>query len=249
MIRLHLTVEGDTEDQFVTSSLQGHLAARQVYADSRLVFSGKKKGKTYRGGMFAAYEKIKNDILRWMKEDKNTEARFTTMFDLYALPADFPGYREAEKLSDPYQKVSKLEEALSLDFGDPRFIPYIQLHEFEALILSEPDKCAVFFIEYSRKLSKLIELTSKYYSPELIDEGQQTAPSKRIIQVIPEYEGSKSSAGPIIARHIGLDTIRSKCPHFDRWLKKLEILPQIDLYGKPSNIIAPSSEIGSSPMQ
>ena len=60
------------------------------------------------------------------------------MFDLYALPADFPGYAEARREVDPYGKVRILEDALGNDIADRRFIPYIQLHEFEALILADP---------------------------------------------------------------------------------------------------------------
>ena len=58
-------------------------------------------------------------------------------------------------------------------------------------------------------------------SPELIDDGSQTSPSKRIVAEIPEYDGMKVSAGPIVAERIGLPTLRAKCKHFNAWLDQI----------------------------
>ena len=102
-----------------------------------LLSRDKRKAREYRGGLLG-YERAKKDIRAWLKEDKHTECRFTTMFDLYALPDDFPGYAEAMSTSDPYDRVGILEQKMAEDIGDSRFIPYIQLHEFEALILADP---------------------------------------------------------------------------------------------------------------
>ncbi|HEY4722728.1 MAG TPA: DUF4276 family protein, partial [Anaerolineae bacterium] len=100
----------------------------------------------------------------------------------------------------------------------------LQLFEFEALILSDPARFEVRFVEHAVGIRGLIEECSPYSSPELINDGEATAPSKRIIARIPDYEGSKRSAGPLIAGKIGLPTIRQKCPHFNAWLAKLESL-------------------------
>ena len=61
-------------------------------------------------------------------------------------------------------------------------------------------------------------------SPELIDDGPQTAPSKRIAAEFPDYEDAKTRVGPQAAARIGLTQIRSQCPHFDAWLERLEKL-------------------------
>jgi hypothetical protein len=58
----------------------------------------------------------------------------------------------------------------------------------------------------------------------LINDGPNTAPSKRIASQIPDYEDAKAAVGPEIAELIRLDTIRSKCPHFHAWLSRLESL-------------------------
>jgi len=69
-----------------------------------------------------------------------------------------------------------------------------------------------------------VQLCEKYDTPEKINDGNETAPSKRIIKEFPEYAPAKATAGPIIANSIGLPTIRKKCPHFNEWLTKLEQL-------------------------
>lgn len=157
---------------------------------------------------------------------RNAQKPFTTMCDLYALPNDFPEFEEAQKISDPYERVEQLENALFQDINDSRFIPYIQLHEFEALILSEPIKLEERFPNYQSEVKKLVSLCQSFESPELINDGEQTAPSKRIIQAIPSYEGAKVSVAPLMAQKIGLENIRQKCPHFNQWIERLENLSQ-----------------------
>ena len=146
------------------------------------------------------------------------------MFDLYGLPDDFPGYEAAVLQDDPYQRVQALEDALADDIDDHRFVPYIQLHEFEALLLSDPGKLGSEFIGSADGIARLATMVSRFPSPEHVNDSRDTAPSKRIIRAIPEYEGRKASAGPIVAERIGLSTMRDKCAHFAEWLAKLENL-------------------------
>ena len=130
-IRLHITAEGITEERFVKDVLAPYLGERLVWADARCVLTSKNNrlGFEYRGGWrrTSAYATVKKDICTWMKEDRKPDARFTTMFDLYALPGDFPGYVEAYRETDAYRQVSVLEEALAADINgelsDTRFFP------------------------------------------------------------------------------------------------------------------------------
>ncbi len=231
MIRLHMVVEGQTEEEFVNSLLIDHFGSHNISTDVRRVETSRRRGKYRRSGTIEAkifrgglldYERAKGDLIRWMKEDQNTDAYFTTMFDLYALPENFPSFVEAKKLRDPYQRVETLERAFEADLTHRRFIPYIQLHEFEALILSDPSGFASRFIEHVAGIRDLVDMCADFRSPELIDDDVNNAPSKRIIRAIPDYKGTKASAGPLIAQRIGLRTIRQKCPHFNEWLTKLE---------------------------
>ncbi len=160
----------------------------------------------------------------WMLEDQNADARFTTMFDLYGLPHDFPCYEESTGPRDPYERGRILEDSLREDVADSRFIPYIQLHEFEALLLADPQKLDPQFNENRVGIQRLVQMANGFMSPELIDDGPDLAPSKRIAEEIPEYPRSKVSAGPITAERIGLHTLRTKCQHFDAWLGTLESL-------------------------
>ncbi|MEL7639689.1 MAG: DUF4276 family protein [Solidesulfovibrio sp.] len=224
MIRLHITAEGQTEQTFAKNVLAPYLAEFNVFVDTRCVLTSrdKRSAKEYRGGLLS-YEKAKKDIETWIKEDNHGECRFSSMFDLYALPDDFPGYAEAQQISDRYQRVRVLEASMAQDIKDRRFISYIQLHEFEALILSDPQKLDWEYMEHDVAINKLISLVNGK-NPELINDGQATAPSKRILKEIPEYD--KATAGVAVATKIGLQSLREKCRHFNEWITILEHLAE-----------------------
>ncbi len=222
-VRLHFIVEGQTEEAFVNQTLKPHLGQLSVWVSVRCVMTSRTRGIKHRGGL-GQYATAKKDITAWIRQDQNSDARFTTMFDLYRLPTDFPCYEDTVQ-GDPYKRVNALEDALGEDIPDPRFIPYIQLHEFEALLLSDLQKLDSQFYDRGDGILRLVEMTSQFSSPELIDDGTDTAPSKRIINEIPEHGNMKVSAGPIVAEKIGLSRLRSKCTHFGDWLDKLECLP------------------------
>jgi len=86
------------------------------------------------------------------------------------------------------------------------------------------DAFRVSFDDCEKAIEALKAIANSVPSIEHIDDGPQTAPSKRIIQQLPAYAGLKSSAGPDIAEIIGVRAIRGKCPHFDRWITRLENL-------------------------
>jgi hypothetical protein len=186
----------------------------------------RKKERQDLSGGIVSYAKLKNDLQRWMKEDQNPEARFTSMVDLYALPEDFPGFLPGAALNDPLQRVELLEQAFAHDIADHRFIPYLQLHEFEALVFVDPSKLDLEFIDRDPAIQALMRIRNQFANPEDIDDGEDTAPSKRIIKELPEYSGRKVTAGPRIAEAIGLDALRKECSHFDSWLTKLEQLAE-----------------------
>lgn len=222
-IRLNVVAEGQTEQNFVSRVLCGHLIRYDIISTARCVMTGRdnRRGRVYKGGM-RNYDKAKNDLKKWMNEDKSRDCRFTTMFDFYGLPADFPSFDRSQTIKDPYQKVEFLEQAFRDDINDDRFIPYIQLHEFEALIFSKPCMIAKEYFEYQKEIDALIKNVQDINNPELIDSGNETAPSKRIIKAISVYD--KLNAGIGIVLEIGLDTVRGHCRHFNQWLTKLENL-------------------------
>lgn len=156
---------------------------------------------------------------------------FSCMIDYYALDNEFPGFDEAQSIIDVHNRVLFLEEALAQDINRPKFIPYIQLHEFEALILTDLDKIRNYFLDVpsiNRHISELKKEISSFSNPEEINSGSNTAPSKRLIQHIPRYDKVKATAGPFIATEIGHNLLRNKCPHFGYWLDKIENLKDLE---------------------
>ena len=223
-LRLNFVVEGQTEERFVNTVLRYHFADQSIAIAAHCVTTRRDrraKHVKHRGGL-TTYAHARDDIRRWMQEDHSGNARFTTMFDLYGLPTDFPRYADAAEASDPYARVEILEAALSEDIGDGRFIPYIQLHEFEALLFADPQKLDTQFPDCPSEVQVLVETAQRLGSPELVDDGPNTAPSKRITAAaIPDYRSRKGSAGPIVAAKIGLPVLQSRCRHFREWLKRL----------------------------
>lgn len=141
MGRINILVEGPTEEDFVNAVLREPFAQKGIALAARSVETSRKHGKINRGGA-TNYLKFRRDLLNWLNQDEHAVA--SMMFDLYALPNDFPSYTEAHRQADSYQRVALLEQALLDDINrdipsaTARFIPYIQLHEFESLLFSDP---------------------------------------------------------------------------------------------------------------
>jgi hypothetical protein len=231
MIDLTVVAEGKCELVFAKSPIADHLGAIQVFVHPVKVLTSKdnRTSKQYRGGV-VSYQQVKADLLRFAKRDAQKKAAWlTTMIDLYALPNDFPGYGQSKTIPDRHDRVAYLEQEFEKDIAFPRFIPYIELHEFEAMLFARPEALSEYYSEqrFRAPVDSLVQMAAGFANPELINDGEQTAPSKRIIAAIPEYKKDKAIAGPQVAQKIGLPRLRERCPHFDAWLTRLEKL------GKP----------------
>jgi hypothetical protein len=221
-IRLYVLVEGQTERVFAETVLKPHLAQFQVGLSAILVTTNRKLNS--RGGLLR-YAHVKQDLGRRMRQDSGPEAYFTTMFDFYGLPSDFPGWVEARRQKAALARVAALEDGLRQDFGEGRFIPYIQLHEFEALLYCDLSQLERLVTGGERPLAALAQEVNGL-EPEEINEGETTAPSKRLVRYLPLYEKQKVRVGADAAAAIGLPILRAKCPHFNDWVTKLERLSQ-----------------------
>ena len=216
-IILTITAEGYTEEKFANEIPLPHLATFGTTVLVRKILSSRRR--KIRGG-YVSYEKLRNDISQWIKEIPN--AYHTTMVDLYGLDESFPGYAKDDDLA-PYDKVEKVEKEFAGSIGNHRFIPYIQLHEYEALLFSNTDKMEEWLSLYDRiQHGCFSEIRNRYSTPEEINDSPTTAPSKRIEQICPSYD--KVDDGILLAKEIGLATIRKECPHFNTWLTTLENL-------------------------
>ena len=220
-VRINFLVEGQTEETFVREILAEHFAYHGTVVSVRRIETGRRHSVVHRGGT-TTFPKAHRDIQRWLAEDRS--AFLTTMFDLYRLPNDVPGVDQLRRLRNPYRKVQVVEDALAGAIGDRRFIPYIQLHEFEGLLFSGVaiiDQ-TMLIVSTDSRLRELQAIRANFNSPEEIDDGDTTAPSKRLIAIYPAYD--KAAFGFLIAKRIGLTIIRNQCHHFGDWLSRLEAL-------------------------
>jgi len=219
MVRIHVLVEGQTEETFANNVLLPHLMQRQVYLYPRQV------GKPGHRGGIGEYQRARQDILNTLKQD--VDAFCTTMFDYYGMPGTWPE-REVAKQKPFVEKPVTIEQAILTDvvsalgqsFDACRFIPYVQMHEFEALLFSDP-KLLAEGLELPDD-SEVQHIRGQFQSPEEINDSQETAPSKRILQLNSGY--SKVTDGVLISQKIGLATMRSQCAHFHEWIQRLEAL-------------------------
>lgn len=216
MIRVNVICEGSTEESFVSRILNPYFYTKNIQLIPRNLGSG------------SSYGKLKSNIIQWLKEDQG--AYVTTLFDVYGMGYKYPGY-EAYRTLAPLKKASALEQAFKEDIERSsisvyRFIPHFQLHEFEALLFAN---CAIaeefLSLDYKFKPGVLQIIKDAFESPEHINDSPQTAPSKRIEAIIPNYQ--KKLDGILIAEAIGLETIKSECPHFGAWISQLEGLKEL----------------------
>jgi hypothetical protein len=219
MARLLVHVEGQTEESFVNEVLRNHLVASGYYSvEARIVGNARLRGQ--RGGI-RAWASVKREIVNRLRSDRTCVA--TTMVDYYGLPETWLGRDRSKNLRSVEEKAACVEDAVRDDMGTElgrqRFVPFILMHEFEGLLFSD---CAAF----SRGIGRpdleggLLAIREKFATPEEINDSTETAPSKRIKNLLPGYE--KPLLGVNAALKIGLPRIREECPHFNGWLKQLE---------------------------
>lgn len=219
MSRVLALVEGQTEETFVRELLAPHLRALSI---EMTAFLAKRRGT---GGV-PKWAAFKPDLLNLLKQDHT--AYVTTMIDFYGMPADWPGRDKAREMEYP-EKVEHVElqiareisSALPENRNPQRLVPYVQCHEFEALLFSDPVTVESYLAR--RGLAEAMEgIRSGFGSPEEINDGPLTAPSKRLAVIVEGY--SKELTGNVLALEIGLQTMRRQCPHFAKWVCKLESL-------------------------
>jgi hypothetical protein len=218
MKRVHIICEGQTEETFVNEVLRPHLERFDVFPAASLV------GKPGHKGGYVTTSRMAYDIKRRLLDDR--QAWCTTFFDFYGLDSDFVGKADASRKRTSEEKALAVEVALkehmTREIGDTavlRFIPYIQMYEFEGLLFSDPPKMAAGL--YCEDLvGELTSIRRGFETPEDINDSPVTAPSKRILELMPAYE--KPLYGSLAAIEIGLDEIRRECKRFDRWIEDLE---------------------------
>lgn len=211
MKRLYIIVEGQTEQEFVNEQIAPYLLRYGIYEVKPILIHTSKSG---RGG-FVNYQHLKNDAKRLLSSQKSDFV--VSMFvDFFRCP-EVPQKERWSGKSNHLEQIIEMEKCICEDINDTRFIPYIQLHEFEALLFASNDGFVTFLSEeQSKKTQQIIE---SYSNPEDINTTPEGAPSKRLLAIKSDYD--KVIEGNLIALEIGLLKIMEKCPRFKTWIENL----------------------------
>jgi hypothetical protein len=219
---LVVIVEGETEQTFVRDQLAASLAEYGTTAWPIL------PGRHRRHGGVRKWEATREDIIRTLREHRYC----STMFDYYAMPENWPGRAGAN--NKPWHERAKavevqiaadIQQSMGPKFNPKFFIPYVQLHEFEALAFAGVNQLASVVAPLTNSSAEILEtsfakILEEAGSPEAINDGYETCPSRRIVNIAPAYR--KRLHGPIVTERIGLKVLRNKCDHFASWLARLE---------------------------
>lgn len=223
IIILHVLCEGQTEERFVKEILAPYLQQFNIVSKATILLTSRKRNK--RGGMIS-YAKAKGELEILFKQNQNNEYQrhlFTTMFDYYALPNDFPEMIEAGKIQNVRQRVNFIEQSFENDINNSSFIPYIQLHEFEALLFVDIEQLKSEYPKSAKQIDKLKIETDLIGDPELINNRPNTAPSKRIIKSVEkDYHYNKVQTGSNITSSIGIESLMKHCLHFKEWIERIK---------------------------
>lgn len=212
---LHILCEGESEAGFVQNHLKKYFC--QYNIDVRYSLISTNQQFKIKGGN-TDYKNIKRDIENLLK---TPSCILTTFIDYYKIPSNFPEYKECHKKSNVYSIKLCLETAMLEDIkkrnpnAAQRFIPYIQLHEFESLIFSDISNIKGKS-EFKNELSKILK---KYDNPELINANQP--PSKRIMEIFPEYRNAKAHQSQYLMQNIQIENILTSCKGFNNWIESI----------------------------
>jgi len=216
MIRLFIYCEGQTEASFVNRLLSERLLRNKILAKPIIAETSRTHTKKHKGGL-SKYKKIRPEIEK-LCNDKSSYV--TTMLDFYGLPNDVPGRRNPIG-KNIYEKVCYVENEIAKDIAQSNFIPNVILHEFEGLLFSNPN-CFSYCSKKQTQIDKIIKIRNDHETPEHINDGVSTAPSKIILKIFPDYD--KVVDGVNIAIDVGIEQIIKECYHFKEWVHRLEEL-------------------------
>lgn len=216
MIRaIYIICEGQTEEEFVNRILRPYFNLHQIY-DVRPILMTTSKG--HKGGD-VKYDRLKFNIEKLLKRE--TDILVTTFIDYFRLKNDFPQFEQAQQQQNKMQRVDFLEKAIAVEINNSRFIPYIQLHEFEGLLFAAKDGFEFLPDLKSANLEKLLLAVKEKENPEELNDGELTAPSKRLEQLIPGFDKNKPFYGGLIAEVNTINTVLDRCLRFKTWVETL----------------------------
>lgn len=199
MVRLAVSVEGQTEERFIKEVVAPHLQDREIYTAPVLLG---------RSGGSVSIPRVRKDLTKLLRSFD----RVTTLYDFYG----FKGKDKAESKESLERKILDCVKSYSRS----RLIPYVQMYEFEGLLFSSPEAIENN-IPPHRGLSDWARRVVEEFggNPETINDSEHSAPSKRLSS---KARYIKTVHGPDIAGEIGLEVLREKSRGFRKWLSELE---------------------------
>ena len=201
MIRLGIVAEGQTEVEFVGKVLAESLRQAGV-EPTAIPLRGNVSVQTLSNKLHSAF---------WSFD------AVTSLVDYYG----FRGKGEDTVVALEKRIGEQVRSRIGRDGTAPRLFPYVQKHEFEALLFA--DAAAFSVIDAPPEaIAELRTVRSGFATPEDIDDDPATAPSKRIAAIVPRYH--KVRDGADVAAAVGLSAMRAACPRFNAWLTRLETL-------------------------
>ena len=212
---VNVVVEGHTEQVFVETVLRPYTLPRNVYPISMIVKTGRKTMPGALGGT------VRFEVLKSQLEDllRLPATLTTTMFDLVGLHQSFFDLVEPS-IDSGTVTVEEVESAMSRDLNSPpSFVPFIMKHEFEALLFSTNEHLPDAMNANAQERAQFLNVLREFHNPEEINLRRHLSPSNRILRIWPDY--GKISSGITVLARIGVDTLRSRCPHFNRWVERL----------------------------
>lgn len=215
MKRIIIICEGPTEREFCNTILAPYFAPLGIYLNAPLI-------KHSHGGI-VPWSLLHRQISIHLCAERN--AHVTTLIDYYGITKShgFPNWEESQGIPDANERVALIEQGMmeSLDNKScSRFIPYIQLHEFEGLLFSNIDAFErVIPKEDLVGIEELRQTAAIFDNPEMINNSRETSPSHRLERIVRGYE--KVVYGNYLAESIGLNKIRERCPRFNHWIESL----------------------------
>lgn len=225
-VTLFVIAEGHSESGFFKPLLGAHLGSLGIDLHVPIIGRGNAKG----GLKFRTFAQVCEEIHDFLADRRRPYV--TTFFDYYGLPIgggrfgwDFVPSAKARGGADAIEKV--FGDGVSRIAGPltERFIPYIQLHELEALYFADPPLLGEV-LDNPARVNKFSAIVESSGGCENINDSPDTAPSKRIQALCPNYIKGRSSAAhaPRLGSRLSLDTVRVACPRFGAWLSRLEAL-------------------------
>ncbi|EOI8655470.1 DUF4276 family protein [Campylobacter jejuni] len=220
IVRCYVICEGQSEEKFINETLGSYFYNSNVYLTPLII----PISKGHKGGALA-YNRVVDFIVKKLKQDP--QAFMTTMFDYYGLDDEFLKENKAD--TDIYEYIEKIQkdfdEAIKQKCDTNKFFSHIQPHEFESLLFSDITKIIKADAEWNEGLICELEcIIEKYNNPELINNSKETSPSHRLKKIFSSPSYKKVLHGSKIAKEIGIDNIRSKCKHFNKWCEKISTL-------------------------